>query len=134
MYCEGRNPLKSWAKIVDCGDAPLTWLDNRAAIRTLDQAHRRTANRPPADASKSHVPRIITLGGDHTTTLSALRGTHDNWGEVSVVHFDSHIGEFRPGTVAFNPRRMLNEILQTRGILKSLVRSPSIFSQVPSIS
>jgi len=95
-FYTGRNPLKSWAKIVDCGDAPLTWLDNRAAIRTLDQAHRRTANRPPADASKSHVPRIITLGGDHTTTLSALRGTHDNWGEVSVVHFDSHIDTWDP--------------------------------------
>lgn len=39
----------------------------------------------------SVTPRIITLGGDHTTTLSALRSTHKRWGPVSVIHFDSHI-------------------------------------------
>jgi len=38
------------------------------------------------------VPRIVTLGGDHTTTLSALRSTYKHWGPVSVIHFDSHIG------------------------------------------
>lgn len=38
------------------------------------------------------MPRIVTLGGDHTTTLSALRSTYGHWGAVSVIHFDSHIG------------------------------------------
>lgn len=89
----GRDPLHDWAKIVDCGDAPMTWLDNRAAIKTLDQAHRAVASRPAADAGRSGTPRIVALGGDHTTTLSALRATHRNWGQVSVIHFDSHIGE-----------------------------------------
>jgi agmatinase len=41
---------------------------------------------------KSKTPRIITLGGDHTTTLAALRSAKSRWGEVSVIHFDSHIG------------------------------------------
>lgn len=70
----------------------MTFLDNRAAIKTLDQAHRSVSSRPAANPAKSSVPRIIALGGDHTTTLSALRGTHANWGPVSVIHFDSHIG------------------------------------------
>lgn len=48
----------------------------------------RTANA----TEKSSIPRIITLGGDHTTTLAALRSTHKRWGAVSVIHFDSHIG------------------------------------------
>lgn len=32
------------------------------------------------------------LGGDHTTTLSALRAAYGSWGKVAVVHFDAHIG------------------------------------------
>lgn len=42
----------------------------------------------------SKTPRILTLGGDHTTTLSALRSTYQHWGDVSVIHFDSHIGKY----------------------------------------
>jgi len=45
------------------------------------------------NASDSTFPRIVTLGGDHTTTLSALRSTHERWGAVSVIHFDSHLGK-----------------------------------------
>jgi hypothetical protein len=36
----GENTLMSWAKIVDCGDAPLTFLDNTIALKQLDKAHR----------------------------------------------------------------------------------------------
>jgi len=39
------------------------------------------------------APRIVTLGGDHTTTLPALRAAFKRWGRISVVHFDAHIGE-----------------------------------------
>ena len=52
-----------------------------------------TSSRAAATTSKSSIPRIITLGGDHTTTLAALRSTYAHWGEVSVIHFDSHIGK-----------------------------------------
>lgn len=89
----GRNPLKSWATVVDCGDVPLTWLDNNVALKQLDKAHRVVSGRKGSNATYSVTPRIITLGGDHTTTLSALRSTRDRWGPVSVIHFDSHIGE-----------------------------------------
>ncbi|GJN70571.1 proclavaminate amidinohydrolase [Purpureocillium lilacinum] len=95
----GRNPLHDWAKVVDCGDAPLPWLDNRAAIKTLDRAHKLVSSRTAANTDRSSVPRIVTLGGDHTTTLSALRSTAHNWGKVSVVHFDSHIDTWDPAVL-----------------------------------
>jgi len=80
--------------MVDCGDAPLTRLDNRVALTQLERAHRSAAARPPASPKLSPVPRIVALGGDHTTTLSALRELHRNWGQVSVIHFDAHIGMY----------------------------------------
>ncbi|KAM0478156.1 hypothetical protein ACHAPX_005344 [Trichoderma viride] len=95
----GRDPVHDWARIVDCFDAPLTWLDNRAALKTLDQAHRLISGRSTAHPDESTVPRIITLGGDHTTTLSALRSTHKRWGPVSVIHFDSHIDTWDPAVL-----------------------------------
>ncbi|KAI0169138.1 arginase [Hypoxylon sp. FL1284] len=95
----GRNPLQSWATVVDCGDVPLTWLDNNVALAQLDKAHRVVSARKPANESYSSHPRIITLGGDHTTTLSALRSTHKHWGQVSVIHFDSHIDTWDPAVL-----------------------------------
>lgn len=70
----------------------MTWLDNRAALKTLDLAHRLVSSNRAANPHKAASPRIVMLGGDHTTTLSALRSTYQHWGKVSVIHFDSHIG------------------------------------------
>lgn len=66
-----------------------------------------------SNSSDFTVPRIVTLGGDHTTTLSALRSTNDHWGPVSVIHFDSHIGRS-----ALALRYATADKLQTHGIQK----------------
>ncbi|KAJ4252382.1 hypothetical protein NW762_010980 [Fusarium torreyae] len=95
----GRNPFASWATIVDCGDAHLTWLDNKVALDRLDKVHKVVSGRRAANASVSLTPRILTLGGDHTTTLSALRSTYERWGPVSVIHFDSHIDTWDPAVL-----------------------------------
>ncbi|KAK1969262.1 Arginase/deacetylase [Colletotrichum sublineola] len=95
----GRNPLQSWATVVDCGDALLTWLDNTVSLKRLDKAHTVISGRPAANSSVSSTPRILTLGGDHTTTLSALRSTYQRWGPVSVIHFDSHIDTWDPAVL-----------------------------------
>ncbi|KAI1638988.1 arginase [Biscogniauxia mediterranea] len=95
----GRNPLLSWATVVDCGDVPLTWLDNNVALAQLDKAHRVVSGRKASNESYSVTPRIVTLGGDHTTTLSALRSTYQRWGPVSVIHFDSHIDTWDPAVL-----------------------------------
>lgn len=36
----GRNSFEEWAKIVDCGDAPLTFVDNTVAMKQLGKAHK----------------------------------------------------------------------------------------------
>jgi len=95
----GKNPLLSWARIVDCGDAPLTWLDNRVALAQLDKAHKVVSSRRASNITYSKTPRILTLGGDHTTTLSALRSTYARWGKTSVIHFDSHIDTWDPAVL-----------------------------------
>jgi agmatinase len=38
----GSNPFEQGAKIVDCGDAPLTFLDNTLAMKQLGKAHKVT--------------------------------------------------------------------------------------------
>ncbi|TLD06162.1 uncharacterized protein PgNI_08648 [Pyricularia grisea] len=86
-----KNLFESGASIVDCGDVTLTWLDNNYALKQLDKAHRVVSGRIAASTSVSKTPRILTLGGDHTTTLSALRSTYRHFGQVSVIHMDSHI-------------------------------------------
>ncbi|KAI0141633.1 arginase [Xylariaceae sp. FL1272] len=95
----GKNALKSWAKVIDCGDVPLTWLDNNIALAQLTKAHKVVSGRKTANETFGSVPRIITLGGDHTTTLPALRSTVEHWGAVSVVHFDSHIDTWDPAVL-----------------------------------
>lgn len=92
----GKNSFLDWARIVDCGDAPLTFLDNTVALRQLELAHRALSGHVANATDVSRTPRIITLGGDHTTTLAALRVTHERWGKVSMIHFDSHLDTWDP--------------------------------------
>jgi agmatinase len=70
----------------------LTFLDNTVALKQLERAHKAIAAKEPANKKLSPIPRIVVLGGDHTTTLPALRAAHKNWGKLSVIHFDAHIG------------------------------------------
>ncbi|KAI5864847.1 arginase family protein [Durotheca rogersii] len=93
---DGKNALQSWATVVDCGDVPLTVLDNKVALAQLEKAHTVVSGRRATTEARSAHPRILTLGGDHTTTLAALRSTFKRWGQVSVVHFDSHIDTWDP--------------------------------------
>ncbi|KAK0335941.1 hypothetical protein LTR91_023128 [Friedmanniomyces endolithicus] len=91
----GRNYFQEGLKVVDCGDAPLTFLDNTVALKQLTKTHEVISARE-ANSTEYSVPRIIMLGGDHTTTLPALRSTYKHWGAVSVIHFDSHIDTWNP--------------------------------------
>lgn len=77
----------------------MTRLDNTVALKQLETGHDIINARSPVSRDLSPVPRIINLGGDHTTTLSALRAAYKKWGKLSVIHFDAHIGGFRPVTL-----------------------------------
>jgi agmatinase len=65
-------------------------------LQQLGKAHKVVSHRKANATDKSEVPRIIALGGDHTTTLTALRSTVNHWGPVSVIHFDSHLDTWDP--------------------------------------
>ncbi|KAL8741624.1 MAG: hypothetical protein Q9190_005793 [Brigantiaea leucoxantha] len=98
------NPFNSWAKVLDCGDIPVTSYDNAYAIQQIEQGHNLILSRPPfTDATKAGpskkgktLPRVITLGGDHTITLPLLRSVVAAYGPISVIHFDSHLDTWRP--------------------------------------
>ncbi|CAO1601176.1 hypothetical protein XANCAGTX0491_004840 [Xanthoria calcicola] len=98
------NPFNSWAKVLDCGDIPVTSYDNAYAIRQIEEGHNALLTRSPFTNAKEKgfskagltLPRIITLGGDHTITLPLLRSVTAAYGPISVIHFDSHLDTWRP--------------------------------------
>jgi len=55
-----------------------------------------SANSPGPSLKKKTLPRIITLGGDHTITLPLLRSVNKAYGPISVIHFDSHLDTWKP--------------------------------------
>ncbi|KAK3172294.1 hypothetical protein OEA41_005615 [Lepraria neglecta] len=98
------NPFNSWATVLDCGDIPVTSYDNAYAIQQIEEGHNTLLMRAPATNADSlgpskkgkTLPRIITLGGDHTITLPLLRSVNKAYGPISVIHFDSHLDTWKP--------------------------------------
>lgn len=85
--------------VVDCGDVPMTPFDNRVALNQLYRGER--AIRRHETSGNRHVPtpRVITMGGDHTVTLMALRAAYEHEGKLAVLHFDSHIDTWDPAVL-----------------------------------
>lgn len=71
----------------------------------------------PAKKEKT-LPRVITLGGDHTITLPLLRSINRAYGPVSVIHFDSHLDTCKTPTHSEN--------------LANLLGKPKVFGGSPS--
>jgi agmatinase len=82
----GLNPYTSWASIVDCGDIPITPFDNVLALRQMSEAFIELGKRAPTEKStESGVqyfkrPKLLTLGGDHSIALPALRALKEVYG------------------------------------------------------
>jgi agmatinase len=69
----------------------------------MSEAFLELGSRPPSQASLSDglsfrsKPRVLTLGGDHSIALPALRALHSIYGQpISVVHFDAHLDTWDP--------------------------------------
>lgn len=97
------NPYTSWATIIDCGDIPITPFDNALALRQMSEAFIELGKRSPTAASASSSSpyraksKLLTLGGDHSIALPALRALNAIHGQpVSVVHFDAHLDTWHP--------------------------------------
>ncbi|PQE04765.1 agmatinase 1 protein [Rutstroemia sp. NJR-2017a BBW] len=108
------NPFNSWATVIDCGDIPVTSYDNTWALHQIEEGHNSILSRAPAtDAKKlgpakngKTLPRVITLGGDHTITLPLLRSINRAYGPVSVIHFDSHLDTWKPKVFGGSPSKV----------------------------
>lgn len=91
----GLNPYDSGLKIFDCGDIPVTPFDNELALRQMTEAFTELGSR---DAVNLQAPILITLGGDHSIALPALRALHKiHERRITVLHFDAHLDTWHPG-------------------------------------
>ncbi|KAM0719595.1 hypothetical protein Q7P37_003725 [Cladosporium fusiforme] len=108
------NPFNSWAKVIDCGDVPVTSYDPEWAIQQIEEGHNSILMRDPqtnAEASglSKHgktLPRVITMGGDHSITLPLLRSMNRAYGPVTVIHFDSHLDTWKPKVFGGAPSKV----------------------------
>jgi agmatinase len=69
----------------------------------MTEAFEELGKRPPTVASLGsgsdfrQKPKILTLGGDHSIALPALRALANIYGQpISVVHFDAHLDTWHP--------------------------------------
>lgn len=85
------NPYDSWAKIVDCGDMPITPMDNSLAFKQMNKAFEELLLRRKSTNNKEVPPRYIALGGDHSVLLPHIRALHKIYGPINVLHFDAHL-------------------------------------------
>ena len=97
----GLNPYTSWPSIIDCGDIPITPFDNALALHQMSSAYLELVSRRPLSYANppSHThPKLVTLGGDHSIALPALRALEKVYGQpIAVLHFDAHLDTWHPG-------------------------------------
>ncbi|KAL6233658.1 hypothetical protein BDW75DRAFT_184097 [Aspergillus navahoensis] len=102
----GINPYSSWATIKDCGDIPITPFDNGLAERQMYEAFLELGTRSPATPASSEYgskgisagkSKLVTLGGDHSVALPALRALYQIYQKpITVLHFDAHLDTWNP--------------------------------------
>lgn len=97
------NPYASWATIVDCGDIPITPFDNTLALRQMSEGFSELSTRSSSpknavsDSTYLQTSKLLTLGGDHSIALPALRALKAKYGKpIAVVHFDAHLDTWHP--------------------------------------
>ncbi|KAI1645411.1 Arginase/deacetylase [Daldinia loculata] len=92
----GINPYASWARILDCGDIPVVPVDNAVAVKQMTAAFTELGARAPSSPSLHPRPKLVTLGGDHSLSLPALRAAFAAHGPLRVLHFDAHLDTWHP--------------------------------------
>ena len=65
----------------------------------MSSAYHELSTRSPALSHPSYPrPKLLSLGGDHSIALAALRALRKLHGEpIAVVHFDAHLDTWHPG-------------------------------------
>ncbi|XBW38738.1 hypothetical protein QEN19_004325 [Hanseniaspora menglaensis] len=95
-YRANINPYDDWAHVMDCGDIPVTPMDNKLALRQMTEAYENLLIGRNSTKGENLVPRLVSLGGDHSITLPALRSLAQIHGDITVIHFDSHLDTWAP--------------------------------------
>ncbi|KAF2702908.1 Arginase/deacetylase [Pleomassaria siparia CBS 279.74] len=99
----GVNPYRSWAKVLDCGDIPITPIDNVVALRQMTEALTELGSRAAATPDHQARPRLIIFGGDHSLSLPALRALKAVHGSpMAVLHFDAHLDTLHPSSYPYS--------------------------------
>lgn len=65
------------------------------AFTNLAHTKPTTSNRDSSIAYR-RIPKLLTLGGDHSIALATLRALNKIYDEVAVVHFDAHLDTWHP--------------------------------------
>lgn len=100
------NPYQNWAKIIDCGDIPVTPMDNSVALTQMTAAFGELGRRRTVSALLQK-PKLITLGGDHSLALAALRALREIHGKpVRVLHFDGESLLAKKEGILLGPRAL----------------------------
>ncbi|KAB8204622.1 Arginase family protein [Aspergillus parasiticus SU-1] len=102
----GINPYSSWATVKDCGDIPIIPFDNGVAERQMYEAFLELGSRSPITPADSKYgtkgisagkAKLVTLGGDHSVALPALRALYQIYQKpITVLHFDAHLDTWNP--------------------------------------
>lgn len=79
-------------------------VDNAMALEQMTAAMTELGSRGPSSKKNARAddgirrwPRLLTLGGDHSVALGALRALRKVYGApVAVVHFDAHLDTWKP--------------------------------------
>lgn len=90
------NPYQSWARVVDCGDIPVTPMDNSIAFKQMTMAFEELLVKRRSANDTSLPPRYVALGGDHSVLLPHLRALKEVYGPLNVIHFDAHLDTWKP--------------------------------------
>ncbi|KAF9441908.1 Arginase/deacetylase [Macrolepiota fuliginosa MF-IS2] len=94
------SPRGLGAKILDCGDVPVSIFDPAKALDQMETAYTTMLQRPVRNGTGTNPdyddrtktvardgrahPRVVTLGGDHTIVLPILRALDRVYGPISV--------------------------------------------------
>jgi agmatinase len=78
---------------------PVSPFDNALALRQMSEGFRELGMRRAAAAAAppGTIPKLVSLGGDHSIALPALRALKELHGSpVAVLHFDAHLDTWHP--------------------------------------
>lgn len=72
-------------KVADIGDCPVVPISIEKTYENIE-AH--------VTKILGHNKKLISVGGDHSTTLPLLRAFHKKYGPMRLIHFDAHLDTY----------------------------------------